>query len=77
MTQIVGEEQKEEAGKAAGLLQDVYFCALDSKDVGVLWEIEPAYVIVYDPDISFVRQLEVLLTQPLHLSIIRLAPRQK
>lgn len=43
------------------LLQNVHFCALDGKDMGVLWDVHPAFVIVYDPDISFVRQLEVNL----------------
>lgn len=33
--------------------------AIDGKDMGVLWEVQPAFVIVYNPDISFVRQLEV------------------
>lgn len=49
----------EQEGETSPLLQNVHFFATDGKDMGVLWEVQPAFVIVYNPDISFVRQLEV------------------
>ena len=42
-----------------GLLQDVEFYALDSRQESILWDVQPVFVVVYDPDITFVRQLEV------------------
>ena len=42
-----------------GLLKDVVFYALDSRQETILWDVKPSFVIVYDPDITFVRQLEV------------------
>ena len=41
------------------LLKDVVFYALDSRQETILWDVKPSFVIVYDPDITFVRQLEV------------------
>ena len=35
------------------------FCALDSHEEGVLERLQPRVVVMYDPDIAFVRQLEV------------------
>lgn len=47
-------------GDAEGeLLKDVIFYALDSRQESILWDVKPSFVIVYDPDITFVRQLEV------------------
>ena len=45
--------------KEDGLLTDVVFYALDSRQETILWDVKPSFVIVYDPDITFVRQLEV------------------
>lgn len=42
-----------------GLLKDVEFYALDSRQESILWDIQPVFVVVYDPDVTFVRQLEV------------------
>ena len=42
-----------------GLLKDVAFYALDSRQESILWDVKPAFVVVYDPDVTFVRQLEV------------------
>jgi hypothetical protein len=42
-----------------GLLKDVVFYALDSRQESILWDVKPAFVVVYDPDVTFVRQLEV------------------
>ena len=36
------------------------FYALDSRQESILWDVKPSFVVVYDPDITFVRQLEVL-----------------
>jgi hypothetical protein len=41
------------------LLQGVQFHSLESRDESVLFDMEPAFVLMYDPDIAFVRQLEV------------------
>lgn len=54
-------------GEESPLLKGVHFCALDGRDMGVLWDVQPAFVIMYDPDIAFVRQLEVgFKPPPLH-----------
>ena len=42
-----------------GLLKDVVFYALDSRQESIVWDVKPAFVVVYDPDVTFVRQLEV------------------
>ena len=42
-----------------GLLKNVVFYALDSRQESILWDVKPAFVVVYDPDVTFVRQLEV------------------
>ena len=42
-------------------MEGVAFHALDSRVDGVLWDVRPAYVIMYDSDIACVRQLEVTL----------------
>ena len=41
------------------LLENVTFSALESRNDGVLWDCNPACVIMYDSDVAFVRQLEV------------------
>lgn len=48
-----------DAEKDEGLLKDVEFYALDSRQESILWDVQPVFVVVYDPDITFVRQLEV------------------
>ncbi|KAL0051045.1 hypothetical protein WJX82_001096 [Trebouxia sp. C0006] len=52
-TQAAGGESEE------GLLKDVVFYALDSRQESILWDVKPAFVVVYDPDVTFVRQLEI------------------
>jgi DNA excision repair protein ERCC-4 len=37
----------------------VQFLALESQDVMRLWEAQPAFVVMYDPDVAFTRQLEL------------------
>jgi hypothetical protein len=32
---------------------------LDSQDPAVLWRVAPGFVVVYDADLAFLRQLEV------------------
>lgn len=51
-----GEEPAEDLGP---LLRGVRFAALDAHQEGVLWDVCPAFVIMYDPDVAFIRQLEV------------------
>jgi hypothetical protein len=55
-------DHAESAIEPSPLLEGVHFFALEGKDMGVLWKVRPAFVIVYDPDIAFVRQLEVRST---------------
>lgn len=43
------------------LLRGVCFAALDSHQEGLLWDVCPAFVVMYDPDVAFIRQLEVIL----------------
>ncbi|GMH40938.1 hypothetical protein BSKO_08842 [Bryopsis sp. KO-2023] len=56
------------------LLSGVQFLALDSHDDFVLWENFPEYVIMYDPDAAFLRQLEVFQAEipdhPLRLYLV-------
>lgn len=40
-------------------LAGVHFLSLDSQNPFLLWELEPQYVIMYDLDVEFLRQLEV------------------
>lgn len=37
----------------------VHFYALDSQDPFVLWRLQPGFVVLYDADMTFLRQLEV------------------
>ena len=53
---IVDAQEEEDAAK---ILENVHFLALEGKDTGLLWQVRPAYIIVHDPDVSFVRQIEV------------------
>ena len=55
MDAVVAEQAEQ------GLLKDVEFYALDSRQESILWDVKPAFVVVYDPDVTFVRQLEVQL----------------
>ncbi|KAL4433054.1 hypothetical protein ABPG77_006481 [Micractinium sp. CCAP 211/92] len=41
------------------LLEGVRFVALEGHDVMSLWEACPAFVVMYDPDVAFTRQLEI------------------
>lgn len=41
------------------LLAGVRLLALDTHDDVRVWEEGPAFVVMYDPDIAFIRQLEV------------------
>ena len=49
----------EVAEEEAPLLAGVRLLALDMHDDVRVWEECPAFVIMYDPDIAFIRQLEV------------------
>lgn len=46
-----------EAGDDEFLLRDVVFHALDSHEEGILWDVQPCWVILYDLDLAFVRQV--------------------
>ena len=43
----------------APLLEGVRVLALDSHEDGQAWSPPPGFVVMYDPDIAFIRQLEV------------------
>ena len=54
------QEQQQQQEQAAGEMQQrVEFYALDSSDYGVLHRLMPSCVIMYDADVTFLRQLEV------------------
>ena len=56
------EEGKEKAAteqESSPLLDEVHFVSLESREAGILWEVKPIFVVMYDPDVAFVRQLEV------------------
>ncbi|EFJ52250.1 hypothetical protein VOLCADRAFT_103253 [Volvox carteri f. nagariensis] len=38
------------------LLQDVHFVSLDGHDEFVLWRLRPSFIIMYEPDLAFLRQ---------------------
>ena len=70
----VGKEGGQEGGQGVGrggggagkvfqrplgpLAEGVRFCALDVHEEAALWDVAPAFVVIYDPDIALVRQLE-------------------
>ena len=47
------------------LLEAVSFHALESRNDGALWDCSPGCVIMYDSNVAFVRQLEVM-PSPFH-----------
>lgn len=49
---------QQDAAQSA-MLQGVVFHALESRNDGVLWDVQPAFVVMVDSDVAFVRQLEV------------------
>jgi hypothetical protein len=50
-----------EGGASSPLLQGVAFHALESRADGVLWDVQPLFVIMVVSDVAFVRQLEVCM----------------
>lgn len=60
----MGEGAGGTGGPVAQALQGVVFHALESRDESVLFDVQPAFVVMYDPDISFIRQLEVASPRP-------------
>ena len=48
-----------EAGEQNPLLRMTAFYALESNHQTVLWDVRPDVVIMYDPDMACIRQLEV------------------
>ena len=61
-----GEVEEAECDEA---LRGFAFTALENHDEGILEQLQPLYVIMYDPDISFVRQLEVSPAALVHLDL--------
>ncbi len=62
------------AGRASGV-EGVRFMALESHDIMRLWELQPAFVVMYDPDVTLTRQLEVYRAsrrgRPLRVYLLR------
>ncbi len=58
LADTAGEVDKEPPDE--GLSQFVRFYNLESREEGILWDTKPSYVIMYDPDMAFIRQLEVM-----------------
>lgn len=50
------EGAEEEEGP---LLRGVRFLALEGHEEGALWDLRPCFVVLFDPDIAVIRQLEV------------------
>ena len=57
-----------EADVPAPLLDGVTFYAIESRSFDVLWDISPSYVVFCEPDLAFIRQLEIFCAE-------RTAPR--
>ena len=53
------EEQGDEAAAESPMMRGVMFYALESQQESLVWQVQPTHVILYDPDIPFIRQLEV------------------
>ena len=58
---LAGEAEKDQPADE-GLGQYVRFYNLESREEGILWDTKPSYVIMYDPDMAFIRQLEVTVS---------------
>ena len=58
---LAGEADKDQPADE-GLGQYVRFYNLESREEGILWDTKPSYVIMYDPDMAFIRQLEVTVS---------------
>eukprot|EP00884_Botryococcus_braunii_P016193 jgi/Botrbrau1/3257/Bobra.174_1s0029.1 len=55
-----GQKDGEDVGvPQSEVLQGVKFRALENRDESTLFDVQPAFVVMYDPDIAFIRQLEV------------------
>ncbi len=52
------EEGEEDVGP---LLRGVHFLALEARGEGALWDLRPSFVVLFDPDIGVIRELEVCL----------------
>ena len=65
---LYSNEDWEEDLEENQLLKNVHFHPLDSKNETVLWETQPDYVIMYCPDVAFVRQIELFQVLP-HVSL--------
>jgi hypothetical protein len=60
------QQQQQQQGLQPGQQQQqqqqqrrIHFYALDSQDPAVLWRVAPGFIVVYDADLAFLRQLEV------------------
>jgi hypothetical protein len=53
------QQQQQQQWQEGEAVPAVQFYSLDSQDPFVLWRVRPGFVILYDADLSFLRQLEV------------------
>lgn len=59
MSKIWCAGEAAQASETEGVGRFVRFYNLESKEEGILWDVKPSYVIMYDPDMAFIRQIEV------------------
>ena len=57
-------EEGAEAAPESPMMRGVMFYALESQQESLVWQVQPTHVILYDPDIPFIRQLEVRAVLP-------------
>lgn len=63
-------EGEAEGRREAPLLEGVQLLALEAHEEGALWDLRPCFVVLFDPDIAVIRQLEVCqLAPPLRLLV--------
>ena len=49
----------EASAPVSPMMRGVMFYALESQQESLVWQVQPTHVVLYDPDIAFIRQLEV------------------
>ena len=57
------QQQGDEAAAESPMMRGVMFYALESQQESLVWQVQPTHVILYDPDIPFIRQLEVSILE--------------
>ena len=71
-------EEGAKGGEGAPLLKGVQLLALEAHEEGALWDLRPCFVVLFDPDIAVIRQLEVRqLAPPPPRPLLPRAPLQR